>query len=246
MDLVSVIIPYYKKKKYIKSTIYSVLNQTHQNLEIIIIYDDLNHSDLKIIQKISNLDNRIKIIINKVKLGAGLSRNKGVISSKGNYLAFIDADDIWKKNKIKKQLMFMKKMNYEISHTSYEIIDDKRNIIGFRRARNFTTFKDLLRSCDIGLSTVIMKRQIFIKKCVFVKLKTKEDFVLWLNILKKNITIGSIDVNLTQWRKLENSLSSPVIRKLIDGYLVYSKYMKFNYLQSIYYLFCLCINFLKK
>ena len=78
MDLISVIIPYYKKKEYIISSINSVLNQTYKNLEIIIIYDDLNKEDLNLLKKIKKKDKRIKIYINKKNLGAGRSRNKGI------------------------------------------------------------------------------------------------------------------------------------------------------------------------
>ena len=246
MDLVSVIIPYCKKKNFIKDAVLSILNQTYKYFEIIIIYDDTDLEDLSYIKEISNLDSRIYLIVNEKKIGAGLSRNLGIKSSNGTYLAFLDSDDIWKKEKIEKQMKLMKKENYKISHTSYEIIDYKKNIIGSRKARNFNSYKDFLKSCDIGLSTVIMKKEIFYGECVFPEIKTKEDFVLWLNILKQNITIGSLDINLTQWRKLNNSLSSSILQKLFDGYRVYNKYMKFNFFKSIYYLLCLSINYLKK
>src|SRR6056300_859781 len=107
MPLVSVIIPYFKKRKFIKKTINSITSQTHKNLEIIIVYDDVDHADLKIIRKIKNSDKRVKIIINKKNLGAGRSRNIGIKKAKAKYLAFLDADDLWKKNKIKLQLTFM-------------------------------------------------------------------------------------------------------------------------------------------
>ncbi len=106
--------------------------------------------------------------------------------------------------------------------------------------------EDLLKSCDIGLSTVLLQKKIFINNCNFPNLKTKEDFVLWLKILKKEIKIGSINQNLTSWRKLNNSLSSSLFQKLLDGFYVYNKFMQFNFIKSIYYLLCLSINFLKK
>ena len=92
----SVIIPYYKKK-YIKKSIKSVLSQTYQNLEIIIIYDDENKEDLKYIQNLKKLDRRIRILVNSKNLGAGESRNFGIINSKGKYICFLDADDLEKK-----------------------------------------------------------------------------------------------------------------------------------------------------
>ena len=246
MDLISVIIPYYRKKDFISKTIISVLRQTYKNIEIIIIYDDEKKEELKFIKKIVNLDKRIHLIINKSSLGAGLSRNKGIKKSKGKYIAFMDADDLWRPNKIKYQLNFMKRENYLISHTSYKIINANGNIIGFRKARDFNNLNQLLKSCDIGLSSVLLKKEILNKNCLFPDIKTKEDFVLWLKILRRNIKIGSVDKYLMKWRKLNNSLSSSVFQKLLDGFRVYNHYMKFNWLKSIYLLIYLSINFLKK
>ena len=246
MDLVSIIIPYFKKKEYIASTLYSVLKQTYKNLEIIIVYDDQEREDLKLIKRLTKLDKRISLIINKKPLGAGLSRNYGIKKCKGKYVSFIDSDDVWKKNKLELQIKFMKKKNFLISHTNYETIDKKNNTINFKIARNFNNVNDLLKSCDIGLSSVIVKREILTKECLFANLKTKEDFVLWLKILKKNIKIGGLQKNLMSWRKLDNSLSSSVIQKIRDGFFVYKKFIKFNLFKSLYLLFLLILNSLFK
>ena len=97
MKKISVIIPYYKKKQLIKRTVLSVLKQSHKLFEIIIIYDDSDVSDLNYIKKIKKLDRRIKLIVNKKNVGAGFSRNLGIKKSSGDYIAFLDADDYWKK-----------------------------------------------------------------------------------------------------------------------------------------------------
>ena len=136
MSLVSIIIPYFKKKNYIKSTINSVLNQKFKNFEILIVYDDANKSELNVLKKIKNKEKRIRIIVNKKNIGAGFSRNKAIKSSKGKYIAFIDADDLWKPKKLQKQILFMKKKNIDISHTSYSIINEMNKKISIRKARN--------------------------------------------------------------------------------------------------------------
>ena len=245
MSLVSVIIPYYRKKQYISRALKSVTNQTYKKLEIIIIYDDSNKSDLKFIKYISSKDKRIKIYVNKKNLGAGLSRNVGIKKSKGKYIAFLDADDLWYKNKIDHQIKYMIKKGISFSHTSYSIINKQNIIISKRYAKDFLSFKDLIKSCDIGLSTVMIKKShLFTNK--FPNLKTKEDFVLWLKLLSKNVKIYGIDKNLVLWSKIENSLSSSLIQKLVDGFKVYNHYMKFNFLKSFYYLVLLSFNYLKK
>ena len=242
--LVSIIMPYFKKKKYVKYSVLSVLNQTFKNFELIIVYDNKTSDELKFINKIKKLDKRIKVIKNKSNIGAGLSRNVGIDHSKGVYLAFLDADDLWHKNKLFTQIKFMRKKNIEISHTSYEIIDDDLVIRGTRQAK-LMNYKKLIKSCDIGLSTVIIKKSL-IKNLRFSNLKTKEDYILWLEIAKNGKKIHALNTKLTQWRKSNNSLSSSVVRKLTDGYYVYRYYLKFNVIKSLYSLLVLSINFLNK
>ena len=246
MDLISIIIPYFKKKKYIKSTLVSILNQSYKKFEILIIYDDPSNEDLEYLKNLIKIDTRIKLIENHKNIGAGLSRNKGLKFSRGNYICFIDADDIWKKNKLKIQLDFMKKNNYLVSHTSYIIFNKKNETTQIRKAKNFFYFKDLVTSCDVGLSTVMIKKSIINKSIKFSKTKTKEDFILWLKIIKKGIPIHGLDLPLTNWRSLEDSLSSSTFQKLKDGYGVYRFYLNYGYMKSLYYLFLLSLNFLIK
>ena len=246
MDLISVIVPYYKKKKYIDDTINSILKQTYKRFEIIIIYDDNNKSDLNYLIKKYKSYKNIKILVNKKNIGAGLSRNFGIRTSSGKYIAFLDADDLWQKNKIAIQLKWMKSKKYNISHTSYNIVNDDNEVTGQRIAREFNSLRSLITSCDIGLSTVMIKKSILNKKDLFPKLKTKEDFVFWINLVKKGHKIKSLNNNLTKWRKAKNSLSSSTLQKLTDGYKLYRQYLGFSSFKSIVYLFLLSINFLKK
>jgi len=245
MELISVIMPYYKKKDFFLESIQSVLRQTYQNFEIIIVYDDPNIIDLKFILEIKKLDKRIKVIKNYKNLGVGISRNIGISYSDGFYLAFLDCDDIWYKDKLEVQINFMKKNKISFSYTSYDVINSKNIIIDKRNVPEKITFNDLLQNCNIGLSTVIMKKKLISQNCKFPKLKTKEDFVLWL-ILAKRMDLHGINLSLSKWRKLNNSLSSYKFQKIKDGFNVYKKYMKFSYLKSCLYLMILSINFLKK
>ena len=245
MSLVSIIMPYYKKEFYVDQSINSILNQTYKNFEIILINDDVENKNF--IDKYGKLDRRIKLVYNDKNLGAGLSRNKGITISKGEYIAFCDCDDLWRENKLELQLNFMKKFNLSFSFTSYDIIDANNNFIKNRKAPEFIDFKRLRNSCDIGLSTVMIKKNIFDNaEYQFANLKTKEDYVLWMKLAKDKITIKSLNKNLTSWRKSKNSLSSSPIQKLIDGYRVYRIYLKYSRLKSLYCLIVLSINFILK
>ena len=244
MKLISIIIPYYKKKIYIKLTLQSILRQKYKNFEILIIYDDADTEDLLFIKKLKKKDKRIKLIINKKNIGAGMSRNKGVRLSKGEYLAFVDSDDLWHPEKLKLQLSYMIKNKISISHTSYKIIDTNNSKIGYRHA-NRIEYKDLIKSCDIGLSTVMIKKKI-LKNNHFGNLKTKEDYILWLKLSKKNFIFHPIKKPLTSWRYSKDSLSSSTIQKLFDGYYVYRNFLKFSVFYSLYSLCVLSINYLRK
>ena len=138
----------------------------------------------------------------------------------------------------------MEKKNLPITHTSYVILD-KNNNTNIRLAKNLD-YKKLLKSCDVGLSTVMIKKDLFSKKNKFSNLKTKEDYALWLLLTKAGYIFYPIKEILTSWRISQNSLSSHVLRKLIDGFNVYYKYMKFSFIKSIFLLIQLSLNYLWK
>ena len=246
-NLVSVIIPYYKNRAYFEECINSVCSQSYKRKEVFIIYDNEKTDDLKFIRRIISKKKNVTIIVNKKNLGAGLSRNKGINRSKGEFIAFIDSDDIWLKDKLKKQIKFMLSNNVDLSYTSYEIIDEKNKSVGFRESQKNIHYKDLLSDCNIGLSTVIIRKNTKLKNLLnFPKIKTKEDYVLWLKLSKEKIKFMGMKNVLTKWRKRNNSLSSGVYQKLIDGFRVYFVYQKFNFVKSFFYLIILSLNFLKK
>ena len=244
MSLVSIIIPYSNKKKYLKKTLNSVFAQTYKNFEVLFIYDDPDKSDYQLFKKYLSKP-KVKVFYNKKNLGAGLSRNKGLKYAKGKYIAFLDSDDLWKRNKLKKQLKFMTENKIGASHTSYEIIDKFGKKIGQRNAKEYLDYNSILPSCDIGLSTVIIEKKI-LKNFKFPSTKTKEDYILWLKLTKKKYNFYGYQNSLTKWRKLDNSLSSSTYQKLVDGFKVYNKYLKLNIFISFIYLIRLSINFLLK
>ena len=247
MKLVSVIMPYFKKKKYVLKSLNSIISQSYKNLEIIIIDDELSQESRDLMKKISNLDKRIKIISNQSNFGAGISRNNGMQISKGEYIAFCDCDDIWLRNKLEVQLKFMENNCLNFTHTSYTIIDSNDKIISQREAKKIVSYKNLIKSCDIGLSTVIIRKSLLKNNnLVFPNLKTKEDYVLWLSILKSGETIYGYDEYLSSWRKSNNSLSSSIIQKIKDGYKVYNIFLGYGVLKSVYCLLSLSINFMVK
>ena len=243
MFQVSIIMPYFKKKKFVENSIKSILNQTYQNFQVIIVDDELSIESSEVLKKIHRLDNRIKIINNPCNLGAGQSRNSGIEIASGELIAFCDCDDLWKESKLEKQIKFMKKTDSDLSFTAYEIVDEIGLKIGYRKAKDILIFNDLLKSCDIGLSTVILKKELFKNKDYkFANLKTKEDYVLWLKMVQDGKIFRGLNECLSSWRKSKNSLSSSVLQKLEDGFQIYRVYLKYSIFKSLICLFVLSIN----
>ena len=166
-----------------------------------------------------------KLIINKRNIGAGFSRNKGINIAKGKYIAFLDCDDLWKKNKLEKQIQFMKKNNSKFCHTNYYLIDENSKFYGLIKVKKVLSYSKLMNSCDIGLSTVLLEKKLLLNRN-FPNLKTKEDYALWLELAKSSIKIEGLNLNLAYWRNSKNSLSSSLGQKFFDAFRVYYFYEK--------------------
>ena len=243
---VSIIISYYKKSFFFEKTINSILKQTYKNYEIIVIYDDTDKTELNLVKKILKKTPRSKIIINKNNMGAGLSRNKGINYAKSKYIAFCDADDLWHKNKLKTQIYYMKKQKINFCHTSYKIINYYGKIIGNFCVADKLNYNSLLKSCDIATSSVVVARSILKGKNYFSNFKTKEDYSLWLKIIKKEKELYGININLVFWRSIKNSLSSLFFQKLIDAFKIYKISENYNTIKSIYLVIRLTLFALSK
>jgi len=243
--LASVIMPYYRKKNYFKEAYYSVLNQNVKNIEVIIVYDDKSHSDLNFVKKIIKKKKNTKLIINKRQLGVGASRNIGINMAKGKYICFLDCDDIWKKNKLSYQIKFMENNFLDFTHTSYSVINENGILLYNLKAKQELKYNNLIMSCDVALSTVVVRRDIF-NDYKFSKITTKEDYLLWLQLSKNNIRIIGIDKSFTYWRKVKNSLSSSISQKIKDAFKIYYIYEKKSFVMSVINVFILSIFALKK
>ena len=231
---VSIIIPFYRGFTYLERALVSIAKQTFRNYEIIIIHDNpKNRKDLVLLKKLKKKYSKIIILFNKTNLGAGYSRNRGIKVAKGKFIAFLDSDDIWKKN------------NFLFTHTSYDIVN-LNNILVKKRLAYDLNYSDLKNSCDVGLSTVIVSKKLLLSTSLFPKLKTKEDYVLWLSIARKGLVFRSFKKSMTKWTNRPDSLSSSIYQKIKDAFTVYYRYESYSLIKSIMSVIVLSINFLKK
>jgi len=189
--LVSVIIPTYNRKEFLKKAITSVESQTYKNLEIVIADDGSTDSTGKYLETIP-----YKTIHLKHTGKPGYVRNRGFLASEGEYIAFLDSDDIWIPDKVKLQIdFFVHNPTIQICHTRETWIRNSKTISQKKQnhKRNGFIFNDALKKCIIGPSTVMLRRKLFIASGMFHPgLEIAEDYELWLRITARHC-VGYID-----------------------------------------------------
>lgn len=158
-NLVSIITPTYNSDFFISDTIESILLQTYKNWELIVIDDYSSDSTIQIVQSFIKEHSNIKLLKNQSNQGAAISRNKGIEAAKGDYIAFLDADDLWKPEKLEKQVVFMQAENSDVCYSSYDLMDEQGEILNKQvKALKVLPYKKLLKSNYIGNLTGIYCR----------------------------------------------------------------------------------------
>lgn len=211
-DLVSIIMPSFNTAKFIKDSIISVINQTHEKWELLIIDDCSNDKTQEIIKTFN--DPRITLIINEKNLGAALSRNLGLKKAAGKWIAFLDSDDVWDFNKLEKQIQFMKRNNCFFSYTSYREINEENEVV--TRCVTGPMYINKIKMyqyCWLGCLTV-MYDQNEIGLVQIENLKKNNDYAIWLKVIKKSNCMLCDEV-LASYRKRKGSISNISKFKLI-------------------------------
>lgn len=241
-SLVSVILSTYNWWKYIKESIESVLNQTHDNLEFIIINDYSTDNVEEIILEFMKNDKRIIYIKNKTNLKLTESLNKWLKKSKWKYIARIDDDDIWINDKLEKQISFMEiNREYWLCWTSIIIINSEWKEIHktYMREKNYEIKDNLLKSNQFTHSSIIIKKSILNKAWWHYckKWEWVEDYELWLRIWKIS-KLYNIRECLVKYRWLSNSISRKNQKQQqLNSIKLWFKYKKNynNFILSFFY-----------
>lgn len=236
-DKVSIITPSWNSEKYIKETIESVQNQTYQNWEMIIVDDCSSDKTVEIVEKVSKSDPRIRVLKQYVNGGAAKARNRSLQESTGRYVAYLDADDIWKPTKLEKQVQFMKEYNCGFSCTSYEVINDEGNSLNkeihMLPVVDYVGFltNNLLQTVGIMVDTSIIDKGYLIMP----NIRRRQDAATWLQILKAGYKCYGIYEVLAEYRRTENSLSSNKL-KAVKG--IWSLYRDIEQLSLPFSCYC--------
>ena len=233
-EKVSIIVPMYNAEKFIGKTIESVLAQTYQNWEMLIMNDVSTDNSLAIVSVYAKKDERIKIVNTEKNVGVVKGRNFLIDLASGKYIAFLDADDYWHNKKLEKQIKFMKEKNASISCTEYTRVKENEEKINDVIIKEEISYNDMLKNNYLGCLTVIYDAK-KIGKRYFKELEKNEDYVLWLEIVKDVNTIYGLKENLAYYRVLDNSRSSNKVKTAKVRWEIYRKIEKLSLLKSIYY-----------
>ncbi|WP_139822725.1 glycosyltransferase family 2 protein [Tuberibacillus sp. Marseille-P3662] len=238
--LVSIITPSYNSSDYIEEAISCVKNQTYENWEMIIVDDCSTDNSREIIQKQVSYDQRIRFIPLKENSGAAVARNNAISAANGRYIAFLDSDDLWMPQKLVEQVDFMERNDLAFTFTQYSVIDQNgeevNEVINIPRVIDY---KGLLKNTIIGCLTVMIN----IEKTGLVEMpniRTRQDFALWLSILKRGFKAYGIQKKLAQYRVVKGSISSnkfkaakrnwEIYREIENHGLMYSSWCFINYI----------------
>lgn len=227
--MISVIIPCYNCAEFIEEAVNSILKQSFQKFEVILIDDCSKDNTFSLIKDLEKKDERISVYRNNANLGAALTRNKGVELAIYEYIAFLDSDDVWNKEKLKIQIEYLiKNSNVDVVVTSYELFDEKmEERISCYNTIESIRYKKMLYENLIGLSTVVMKREVY-KKFKMTNKYIHEDYELWLKLLKNGYKIDGIKVSLVKYRVFANSINANKIKSLKGRFKILYKEEKVN------------------
>jgi len=233
---VSVITPCYNDEKFIGKTIKSVINQTYENLEMIIVDDCSTDRSVEIIKGYMKKDPRIKLIENKVNSGAGVSRNNALRKAGGRFIAYLDGDDLWTKDKLEKQIAYMIANDVAFTCASYGIVDEKdKSMYKNIYMPKVLDYKGFLENNYIQTLGVVLDTEKINKALMEMPdIRMRQDAATWLKILKEGYKCVGLKDVLGYYRKVKGSLSSNKFKAARKIWLLYYKVENLGFFYSLY------------
>lgn len=231
---VTVIMPAYNAAQFIEDAIRSVMTQTVSDWELLVIDDGSRDDTCKIVEGLAAEDSRVKLLRNEQNMGVANTRNRGLSLCRGEFVAFLDSDDIWLPEKLENQLERLENTGASLCYTSYGIMDDAGNPSrGDYLVPEKADYRKLLKENVIGCSTVMLRR----KDAQHYRFETTlhhEDYALWLRMLKDGIRAAGCTEVLVKWRLVENSRSFDKRKSAHSRWIIYRDYMKLPLHQSLW------------
>ncbi|MBR2840591.1 MAG: glycosyltransferase family 2 protein [Bacilli bacterium] len=244
---ISIITPVYNCENFIEQTIKTVLNQTYTNWEMLLVDDCSPDSSAEIIKKYSKKDKRIKYFKLEENSGAASARNRALKESKGRFIAYLDADDLWSNDKLEKQIKFMIENNYAFTCTDYEKIDEKGNslkIVKIPKKVNYNLFlrNTIIQTVGVMIDTKITGKDVLIMPDI----RRRQDAATWCQLLKSGYDCYEVPEVLSYYRVVSNSLSSNKFKAVKMNWYWYRKIEKLSLFKTCYCFIGYAFNAVKK
>ncbi len=244
--LVSVIMPVYNAEKHIKESIESVLGQTYIQIELVLVDDCSQDKSADIIAAFQ--DKYAQIIYHRQERnqGAGAARNKALEMAKGQYVAFLDSDDIWKPEKISSQIALMNATDTPFSYTAIEMINDTGDVIKEKRnVKESCDYNYLLHNTMIATSSVVIDRMILGDFRMPLR-RGGQDYATWLMLLRNKTVARGINAAMVQYRVSKGSLSSNKFKSIKQVWEIQTEDEKIGKVRAFYHTICFGFNAFKK
>lgn len=234
-NLISIVIPVYNAEKFIEETVSSVINQTYTEWELLLVNDGSTDGSGDIIDRLAESDSRIKVF-HIVNGGAAKARNAGTKHAKGRYLAFLDADDLWEKEKLEKQLEFLQKEDAAFVFTGYEFADQYGVGTGkIVKVPKVLTYNQALKNTTIFTSTVMFDMTKTGRELLYMPQIKSEDTALWWRVIRRGFLAHGLDENLVKYRRAGKTLSSNKLEAVRRIWNLYRKAEGLSVIKSSYY-----------
>lgn len=245
--LVSIITPVYNAERFIDDTIQSVLDQTFENWEHLLINDCSTDGSLAILDRYAEQDSRIRVFTLIENSGAAVARNVGLYNAKGRYIAFIDSDDMWAKDKLVKQLSFMKEHDLAFTYTDFAFVNEDGEMIKAQaHVPESLSYEGLLKNTAIACSTVIIDKE-KVGNFMMPLVRKGQDTATWLKIMRETgVTAYGIGEVLNYYRQVSGSISSNKLAALKRTWYTYYHLENLPFLTASYYFISYVWNAIKR
>lgn len=242
-NLISIVTPVYNAERFIGETIKGVQAQEYANWEMLLVNDQSTDNSLEIIEQFATEDSRIKVINLAENSGAAVARNTGIEAAQGQYLAFVDSDDVWDKDKLIRQISFMQKGDIAFSYTDFRLVDETGQVL--KEKANVPISLDytgLLKNTAIACSTVMIDRDI-IGDFRMPLVRKGQDTATWLQIMREmGISAFGITQPLNSYRQVAGSISSDRVGALKRTWNTYYNLEKLPLPKASYYFASYVVN----
>jgi len=236
-ETISIVVPVYNAEKYIEATMNSVIAQSYQDWELLLVLNGCVDGSERVIREFAEAHpaERIRIILETENQGAAMARNRGVMEAAGRYIAYVDADDLWVPRKLELLLQFMKEKDAAFVYSGYEFADEDGKGTGkVVSVPGQLTYREALKNTTIFTSTVMFDLEKLTREQIQMPCIKSEDTALWWKILRQGYIAYGLDENLVLYRRPKKSLSSNKLEAVRRIWNLYRKAEKLSIPYSVY------------